>query len=177
MISLGQQLYHYLITTTDGRTEILIGSLQFINQLMFNYQDPAPCNEYSCITADYAISIVKRFKQFNLVSEVFWLDAGWYTGAGDYVHDKQWWNTVGNWTADSARFPNGLRPVSEAVHQTGAKFMVWFEPERVYEGTTWAVQHSQWMLKYEDNEQYLFDLGNPEARRWLSTYMSDREVG
>lgn len=140
---------------------------------MFNYQDPAPCNEYSCITADYAISIVKRFKQFNLVSEVFWLDAGWYTGAGDYVHDKQWWNTVGNWTADSARFPNGLRPVSEAVHQTGAKFMVWFEPERVYEGTTWAVQHPQWMLKYKDNEQYLFDLGNPEARRWLSTYMGN----
>jgi len=43
----------------------------------FDYGDPAPCNEYNCLTADYAIALVKRYKQFRIISEVLWRDAGW----------------------------------------------------------------------------------------------------
>ena len=113
----------------------------------FNYRDPAPCTEYSCLTADWAIAMVKRYKQFELVPEVFWLDAGWHTGAADYKDGKSWANTTGNWTVDTTRFPDGLKPVADAVHETGAKFMVWFEPERVIKGTQWAVEHPDWMLR------------------------------
>ena len=107
----------------------------------FNYRDPAPCTEYSCLTADWAIAMVNRYKRFELVPDVFWLDAGWTAGASDYRNGKSWANTNGNWTIDSTRFPEGLRPVADAVHKAGAKFMVWFEPERVVKGTQWAVRH------------------------------------
>ena len=133
----------------------------------FNYRDPAPCTEYSCLTADWAIAMVKRYKQFELVPEVFWLDAGWHTGAADYKDGKSWANTTGNWTVDTTRFPDGLKPVADAVHETGAKFMVWFEPERVIKGTQWAVEHPDWMLDLPsepDGTYLLFDLGNKEAR-------------
>lgn len=101
----------------------------------FNYRDPQPCGEYSCLTADWAVAMVRRYSMFELTPDVFWLDAGWHTGAGDFRHGKSWANTTGNWTVDRERFPEGLKPVSDAVHETGAKFMVWFEPERVVKGT------------------------------------------
>lgn len=145
----------------------------------FNYRDPQPCGEYSCLTADWAVAMVRRYSMFELTPDVFWLDAGWHTGAGDFQHGKSWANTTGNWTVDRERFPEGLKPVSDAVHETGAKFMVWFEPERVVKGTQWATEHKEWMLDTEwpeGSEQstwYLFDLGNDAACDWLCKYYGD----
>ncbi|MCI7308994.1 glycoside hydrolase family 36 protein [Alistipes senegalensis] len=145
----------------------------------FNYRDPQPCGEYSCLTADWAVAMIRRYSMFELTPDVFWLDAGWHTGAGDFRHGKSWANTTGNWTVDRERFPEGLKPVSDAVHETGAKFMVWFEPERVVKGTQWATEHKEWMLDTEwpeGSEQstwYLFDLGNDEACDWLCKYYGD----
>ena len=145
----------------------------------FNYRDPQPCGEYSCLTADWAIAMVRRYSMFELTPDVFWLDAGWHTGAGDFRHGKSWANTTGNWTVDRERFPEGLKPVSDAVHEAGAKFMVWFEPERVVKGPQWATEHKEWMLDTEwpeGSEQstwYLFDLGNDEACDWLCKYYGD----
>ena len=144
----------------------------------FNYRDPQPCGEYSCLTADWAVAMVRRYSMFELTPDVFWLDAGWHTGAGDFRHGKSWANTTGNWTVDRERF-EGLKPVSDAVHETGAKFMVWFEPERVVKGTQWATEHKEWMLDTEwpeGSEQstwYLFDLGNDAACDWLCKYYGD----
>lgn len=142
----------------------------------FNYRDPSPCEEYSCITSDYAIAMVKRYIRFGLKPEVFWLDAGWHTDASDFEHGKTWANTTGNWTVDSTRFPHGLRPVADVIHKEGAKFMVWFEPERVVAGTQWAVEHPDWMLdfpKKDGNDWLLFDLGNAYACKWLCQYIGD----
>lgn len=141
----------------------------------FNYRDPAPCTEYSCLTADYAIAMIRRYTQFGLIPEVYWLDAGWYTGASNYEGGQTWANTVGNWTVDKERFPQGLKPVADEIHKVGAKFMVWFEPERVIRGTQWAKEHPEWMLDIPNSNKdtyLLFDLGNKEARVWMSEYIA-----
>ena len=134
----------------------------------FNYHDPEPCTEYSCLTEDYAIAMIRRYTQFGLIPEVYWLDAGWYSGAANFEQGQTWANTVGNWTVDTTRFPNGLKPIAEEAHKVGAKFMVWFEPERVNEGTQWAREHPEWMLRHGDGDWLLFDLGNRDARKWMT---------
>lgn len=139
----------------------------------FNYGDPQPCNEYTCLTTDYALAMINRYKRFNLVPEVFWLDAGWYNKAADVANNKYWANTVGNWTVDTERFPGGLKPISDAVHAAGAKFMVWFEPERVYKDSDWGIRMREWMLEAEGKRAYLYDLGNPEALDWLCKFIGD----
>ncbi len=139
---------------------------------------PLPCNEFSCATESYCIAVTQRYKQFGIIPEVLWIDAGWYTGCGS------WWENVGNWTVNKINFPNGLKPVSDAVHQVGAKFILWFEPERVVAGTAFDKQYSQFLIKIPDtvknpeigrfsSNMYLFDLGNPAAREWLTNYISD----
>lgn len=140
----------------------------------FDYGDPAPCNEYSCFTELVARAVIERMDQFKLTPEVFWLDAGWYKGAGTFNNvNKDWYNSVGSWVADSARFPRGLRPIADDAHRVGAKFMVWLEPERVYDNTDIADQHPEWLLNYPQSPQHLFNLGNPEAREWLTKYIGD----
>ena len=138
----------------------------------FDYGDPLPCGEYNCLTEEFAIALVKRYQQFRILPEVFWLDAGWYTGCGWDKKNGGWWQNVGNLTVDKDRFPDGLKPVTDAVHQTGAKFMLWFEPERVMEGTQIYREHPEWLIKLPGNVNSLFDLGNTKARLWLTDYIS-----
>ena len=140
----------------------------------FEWGDPAPCNEYACLTEEMAVAMVKRHKQFGLVPEVFWLDAGWYEGAGGpNFEGRTWYNTVGTWKADKERFPNGLKPISKAAHDIGAKLMVWFEPERVYKGSDFYNNYPQWLIKSEKSNNALFDLGNKEACDFLCKHIGD----
>ncbi|MFH0894863.1 MAG: alpha-galactosidase, partial [Bacteroidota bacterium] len=73
-------------------------------------EGPPPCNEHTCATESFAVAMINRHKQFNIVPEVFWLDAGWYSCKGI------WWQ-VGNWIPNKENFPNGLKPVTDAAHQ------------------------------------------------------------
>ena len=140
----------------------------------FNYGDPYPCNEYSCLDEDYALALIERYKQFNLVPKVFWLDAGWYTESARVKEGKNWYNTVGNWVVDSDRFPNGLKPISDAIHAIGSEFLVWFEPERIFKGSRWSKElPKQWLMDAgEGTESYLFNLADTAAVSWLSHYIN-----
>ena len=146
----------------------------------FNYGDPEPCNEYTCMTSEYAIALIHRYEQFNILPEVFWLDAGWYEKSDNWKEDWNWCNAVGNWTPDKERFPMGLGPIGDAAHEVGCKFMVWFEPERVVKDSDWAYEHPEYMLQagggkavphtikrpYPDS--FMIDMGNPDARKWMT---------
>ena len=65
-----------------------------------------------------------------LGTEMFVVDAGWYGGAGasgPFDFDSG----LGSWTADPARFPDGLEALTQYAHSLGMKFGLWVEPERV----------------------------------------------
>ena len=98
------------------------------------------------------------------------LTQGWYTGCGG------WWDHVGNWTVNKVNFPNGLKPVTDVVHKLGTKFILWFEPERVAIGTQLIREHPEYLTIFPDTIKYqnsLFNLGNPEARIWLTDHISN----
>lgn len=129
-------------------------------------EGPPPCNEHTCATESFTVAMINRHHQFHIVPEIFWLDAGWYACNGK-------WPNVGNWSPNIENFPNGLKPVTDAAHQVGAKFLLWFEPERVTQGTLFANKNPEWLLKLTENSNSLFNLGNNEARLWLTDYISD----
>ena len=80
---------------------------------------------------------------------------------------------------DLGRFPRGLRPVSDAAHQAGMKFLLWFEPERVAPGTHIAKHYPQYVIPsptggtglFNDGAG-LFNLGLPEAREYMTRVLS-----
>jgi len=141
---------------------------------------PIPPHYASCWGADMQptaaeeIEQVKGYERERIKLDYWILDAGWYPGMGAWVN-------VGTWEPDPVRFPSGLRELSDAVHATGAKFVVWFEPERVTPATWLYQNHPEWLLAAGDDSgntpqlgkasAKLFNLGSPEARQWLTDYV------
>lgn len=56
-------------------------------------------------------------------AEIFCIDAGWYDDSG------HWWDTVGEWTPSTRRFPAGLHEVIDAIRARGMVAGLWLEPE------------------------------------------------
>ena len=129
---------------------------------------PFPCNEYVCATESYAIGMIDRLHQFGIVPDACWIDAGWYENA-----TRNWWSGVGSWVVNKTNFPRGLKPVTEAAKKLGQGFVVWFEPERVYEGTRLDREHADWLTKLRGNPNRLLDLGNPAALAWITDHISN----
>jgi alpha-galactosidase len=94
----------------------------------------------------------------------WWMDAGWYPFTLN-------WSRIGTWEPDPKRFPNGLKAVSDHAHAKGLKVILWFEPERVTEGSWLDQHHPEWLLG-PDGKDKLLDLGNPEAWHWLVDHIS-----
>lgn len=113
------------------------------------------------------LEIIAACKRLGL--EGYWMDAYWFEG---YFPEG-----VGNWalppelTERKADFPSGVRALSDAAHQAGLKFVLWFEPERVAPGTRIDREHPQWILRAPSGGDGLLDLGNPEARQWMTDYL------
>ena len=132
---------------------------------------PLSCNggfrlfdEANEATEHNQIALAERYRQFGLDAEYWWLDAGWFEG--------RWPNGVGNWSIREDGFPNGLKPLSDALREMGMGLILWFEPERVYKGTRLDREHTDWILRLPENPNGLLDLGDPEARCWLTDHIS-----
>jgi alpha-galactosidase len=128
-------------------------------------QAPLPgFEEFNQATVHNQLALAERYRQFSLDTEYFWIDAGWFEG--------RWANGVGNWFPRKDGFPDGLRPVSDGLKKLNFKLLVWFEPERVFQGTWLDREHSDWILRLPNNPNGLLDLGNPEALHWLTEHIS-----
>ena len=96
--------------------------------------------------------------------EYFWLDAWWFKGG--------WPNGIGNWgfplerITDPVRFPHGVRPISDAAHQEGMKFILWMATELAKPETYLAKEHPQWMVAG------LVNITIPEAREFMLRYIN-----
>lgn len=137
---------------------------------------------------------IRQIVAHGLPMDYYWIDAEWF-GKGP------WWSATGDWRVNRDLYPHGMKPISDLLHASGRKFLVWFEPERVCEGTPWYEEHADWLLEVpKPNRIYnfgtsqadpmwvrneslrnqlrendrLFNLGIPQAREFLADFMSAR---
>jgi len=109
---------------------------------------------------------LRRYLEEGVKPDFWWEDAGWYKCG----NPPDWVNT-GTWEVDPARWPKGLREVSDWCRTKGIKTIVWFEPERVAAGTWLADNHPDWV--FGGKAGGLLNLGNPVSRRWLTARISE----
>jgi alpha-galactosidase len=138
-----------------------------------------------------SLRLIEQITKENIGFENFWMDAGWY-GADRPVDEFQvfgkedWFLHAGDWRVNEVPHPDGLglRPISDAAHAHGMKFLLWFEPERAVVGTPLTIQHPDWFIgevttNFEGNTERplvkfrMFDFGNPKARQFMIDSMSD----
>jgi len=138
-----------------------------------------------------SLRLIDQISKENIGFENFWMDAGWY-GTDRPVDEFQvfgkedWFLHAGNWRVNEVPHPDGkgLRPISDAAHAHGMKFLLWFEPERAVVGTPLTIQHPDWFIgevttHFEGNTERplvkfrMFDFGNPVARQYMIDSISD----
>ncbi|MBO4553662.1 insulinase family protein [bacterium] len=107
----------------------------------------------------------------DLVADVHWFDAGWYTDPYVKTAGLYWYSSVGSWEVDKYKWPDEtLRDYFSACTEKGMKNLMWFEPERVT-GVDGLVENygykKEWAIN--DGAQYrqtTNDLGNKECFEW-----------
>ena len=102
---------------------------------------------------------IDRYVEERVRINYWWMDAGWYPCDGK-------WPKTGTWEPDLKRFPHGLRAISDHARTVGVKTLVWFEPERVAQGTWIADHHPDWLLG-----KTLLNLGRSDTRNWLTNHV------
>lgn len=148
-------LFHY-VPKRDGKPS----PLPFVSQCFDRYSWSAAHPEWATEAGQIAAAEFAA----KIGCTHHWLDAAWFVGGFP--------NGVGNWFCKPKEFPNGLKPVGDACHRLGIKFVLWFEPERVAPGTEIAREHPDFV--FGGTAGGLFKLNDPAARRWLTDLLSKR---
>ncbi len=124
-------------------------------------------NEFSTLTCDQMIEKVNSIDESVMNGiDYFWMDAGWYK------YNEGWYDGVGNWIPDENRFPNTIKPLSDAMAAKGKKFLLWYEPERVRENTVLynkGVENKGWTVQIDDN--IMWNMANDGACDYLCEYI------
>lgn len=99
--------------------------------------------------------------------ERFVLDDGWFKGR---KNDSA---GLGDWTADPAKYPAGLKPLAQQINALGMEFGLWVEPEMVNPDSDLYRAHPDWVLALPGRErpaargQLVLDLRRADVRDHL----------
>ncbi len=126
---------------------------------------PGPDDALNFVTEKNQLEVIRNMPPIGI--EAYWLDAGWMEGL--------WPSGRGSWV-NNKDFPDGLRPLGEAAHQKGLKFLLWFDPEGVSPGSVIAKEHPEWVLHQPQEGRWggIFRFSDPAAEKWMTNLMASR---
>ncbi len=126
---------------------------------------PGPGDALNFVTEKNQLELIHNLPPIGI--EAYWLDAGWMEGL--------WPGGRGSWVPNK-NFPAGLRPLAEAAHQKGLKFLLWFDPEGVSPGSVIAKEHPEWVLHQPQEGKWggIFRFGDPAAEKWMTDLLANR---
>lgn len=147
----------------------LRGTWQFFVQNWMNKNDlfysvPVAWNHWWAyedfnINEEVFLGNVKRAAEIGV--DIIILDAGWF---GNKQH---WFDVRGDWSdVDKSKFPNGIRYLSDKVHEAGMKFGLWIEIEGLGKLSNLAKEHADFVAKKDGNFLDYLCFGNEEVVNW-----------
>jgi alpha-galactosidase len=126
---------------------------------------PGPDDALNFVTEKNQLDVIHNLPSIGI--EAYWLDAGWMEGV--------WPGGRGSWVPNKD-FPDGLRPLGEAAHQKGLKFLLWFDPEGVSPESLIAKEHPEWVLHQPQEGKWggIFRFSDPAAEKWMTDLLASR---
>ncbi len=125
---------------------------------------------YYSLSEKRVLNMAEGAKEMGLEGII--VDDGWF---GARRNDR---TSIGDWHANTMKFPEGLFEVSESVHRMGLLFGLWFEPEGISGKSLLYKEHPDWIIgrNEEDNakgrSEELLDLTRQDVREWLIDTLS-----
>jgi alpha-galactosidase len=143
-------------------------------QIVKDARTPRPVH-YNCWEAVYFDHKLDELKAIadraaELGAERFVLDDGWFGKRDDDT------SSLGDWTIDPRKYPDGLTPLIDHIKSLGMEFGIWYEPEMVNEDSDLHRAHPDWILGPEDQtrgrQQFVLDMAREDVRAYLFDQMA-----
>ena len=163
--------------SVDGLNGIGAAFQRDLRDRVVQWPDPARPRpvHYNCWEAvyfDHKLDTLAEIatRAAALGAERFVLDDGWFGKRDDDT------SSLGDWTIDRRKWPQGLHPLIAHVQSLGMSFGLWFEPEMVNPNSDLFRAHPDWMLGPVDQttgrHQMVLNLALPEVRENLFQQVS-----
>lgn len=133
---------------------------------------PVHYNCWEAVYFDHRLDTLSEIAEHaaELGAERFVLDDGWFGRRDDDT------SSLGDWSVDRRRWPEGLGPLIARVQSLGMSFGLWVEPEMVNPDSDLFRAHPDWALGPTDQtlgrHQMVLNLALPEVRDHLFAALS-----
>jgi alpha-galactosidase len=117
------------------------------------------------------LAYIQWVRDQKIPVDVYAVDAGWYGASADGADNGSWWKYRGDWFPSPLYYPNGIKPLGDALKASGFGFSLWIEPEAAMPGTRIAKEHPDWF--YRPIWMLVTNLGDPAARIGTTNMISD----
>ncbi len=129
---------------------------------------------YTDISEAVILQNLRSFQDFQIPADIFQIDDGYQQAIGDWLHTLP------------DRFPHGMKPIANAIHQAGYKAGLWLAPFICEQKSSLPTQHPTWLLRdehgkprvvgnnpfYWSGEFYALDIYHPEVQAYLEQVFS-----
>ena len=127
-------------------------------------------NYFQKIDENIILRDLKGLDRAKDETSIFQIDDGYETFVGDWL------------VPDSKKFPNGMKPIADAIHGKGYLAGIWVAPFSVQRVSKTAKEHPEWLLKDEKGKPilgvfawggaYVLDMYNPEVREYIKKFFN-----
>jgi alpha-galactosidase len=120
---------------------------------------------YFDFTEEKLVDIATEASKLGI--ELFVLDDGWF---GSRNSDN---SSLGDWTVNPSKLPNGLNKLAERINDVNMKFGLWVEPEMISPDSDLYRAHPDWCLHVPDRRrtefrwQLVLDYSRKEVRDYI----------
>lgn len=122
-------------------------------------------NYYQNISEDIILRDLEAIGKMSDLVNTFQIDDGYQTAVGDWL------------SIDKKKFPNGMKPVADKIHEKGLKAGIWLAPFGAQRGSKIAAEHPDWLVKNKKGNPiivganwggfYPLDIDNQQARDYI----------
>ncbi len=158
----------YVTRSGSGLNGVSQSFHEHVRRQVLQWPDPARPRpvHYNCWEAVYFDQNLETLSELarqaaDLGAERFVLDDGWFGRRDD---DR---TSLGDWSVDERKWPEGLAPLIDRVNGLGMGFGLWFEPEMISAESALARRRPEWILGPPDQ---------PEGRNQLCLNLAVREA-
>lgn len=122
-------------------------------------------NYYQNISEEVVLRDLEALARATDRIDTFQIDDGYQTAVGDWL------------SIDKKKFPNGMKPVADAIHAKGLQAGIWLAPLGAQHNSAIAKEHPNWLVKNKKGKPfyvggnwggfYALDIYNEEVRAYI----------
>lgn len=128
-------------------------------------------NYYQDITEEIMLRDLEAISKEKDYINTFQIDDGFETAVGDWF------------SIDKKKFPNGLKPIVDKIHEKGFEAGLWLAPFGAQKNSKLAAEHPDWLIKDEKGKPipvganwggfYGINIYNEDARNYIKAVFNE----